>query len=154
MKAPIKSYAKEAARIVCDYSGIALCGSEMPIIELRRDPYYSHNAQSSFNLLFVIPTPEEIAMINSENFEHPQLLELEWTERTHGKGSKVWLPVIPGPFGDYHWSTQPRQDRSNTAMKGLGFNAETEYVHWFFADEFLDKMLLNENRTVHSFAPK
>ena len=35
VKDPIKSYAKEAARLVCDYAGIAMCGSEMPIIELR-----------------------------------------------------------------------------------------------------------------------
>ena len=26
-------------------------------------------------------------------------------------------------------------------------------MRWFYADEFLDKMLLNENRTAHSLAP-
>jgi hypothetical protein len=127
----IKSCAKAAARIVFDYAGIALCGSEMPIIELQRDAHFTRSAQNTYNLLFVIPTPEETAMINSENFEHPQLVELEWTERTHGKGSKVWLPIIPGPFGDYHWSMMPRQDKSNTAMKCFGFNAGTEYMRWF-----------------------
>ena len=40
----VRSYAKEAARIVFDYAGIALCGSEMPIIELQRDPYFTRNA--------------------------------------------------------------------------------------------------------------
>ena len=69
------------------------------------------------------------------------------------KDSKCGYQFIPGPFGDYHWSMTPRQDKSNTATKGLGFNAGTEYMRWFYADEFLDKMLLNENRTAHSFAP-
>ena len=94
----IRSYAKEAARIVFDYAGIALCGSEMPIIELQRDPYFTRNAQSTYNLLFVIPTPEEAGMAE---FEHPQLVKLKWVEQMHAKGSKVLLPVIPGPFGDY-----------------------------------------------------
>ena len=153
MRDPVKSYAKEAARVACDYTGIALCGTEFPIIELRRDRQFSDNAQKSHNLLFVIPTPEEIAMVNNEEFEHPQLIELEWTERVHKDGTRVCLPIIPGPFGDYHWHMHPRQDSSPTAVKGLGFNAGTEYMRWFFADELLDKMLLDADKVAHCGAP-
>ena len=122
----------------------------MPIIELKRDPNFTRNAQNSYSLLFVIPTPEETDMVE---FEHPKLVKLERTEQTHAKGSKVFLPIVPGPFGDYHWSMMPKQDTSNIVGRGLGFNAGTEYMRWFYADELLDKMLLNENRTDHCFAP-
>ena len=133
-----------------DYAGIALCGSEMPIIELQRDPYFTRNAQSTYNLLFVIPTPEEAGMAE---FEHPQLVKLKWVEQMHAKGSKVLLPVIPGPFGDYKWSMLHKQDTSQTALKGLGFNAGSDRMRWFYADEMLDRMLLTEPMVKHNHAP-
>ena len=43
---------------------------------------------------------------------------------------------------------QPRQDTSATAVKGLGFNAGTEYMRWLYADELSTKMLLDEDRRV------
>ncbi|MFM7983531.1 MAG: hypothetical protein ACKPKO_29815, partial [Candidatus Fonsibacter sp.] len=82
----IKHYAKEAARLVFDYTSIALCGSSLHIIELRRDAYFKGNARSTFNLLFAIPTREEAGMAE---FDHPQLVKLEWAEQTHSTGSKV-----------------------------------------------------------------
>ena len=92
----IKSYAKEAARLVFDFAGFALCGSELPIIELRRDPHLTRGANVTFNLLFVIPTPEEAGMAE---FDHPQLVKLEWAQQIHRSGTEVLLPIIPGPFG-------------------------------------------------------
>ena len=111
-----------------DYAGIALCGSEMPIIELQGDAHFTRSAQNTFNLLFVIPTPEEAGMAE---FDHPQLLKLEWVEQTHTKGTKVLLPIIPGPFGDYKWGMMDNQDKSPTARHGLGFNAGAEHLRWF-----------------------
>ena len=146
----IRSYAKEAARIVFDYAGIALCGSEMPIIELQRDARFTRSAQNTYNLLFVIPTPEEAGMAE---FEHPQLVKLEWAEQTHSKGTKVLLPIIPGPFGDYKWGMLDRQDKSEAARKGLGFNAGSEHMRWFYADEMLDNMMLNEPMVPHCRTP-
>ncbi|MFM7988087.1 MAG: hypothetical protein ACKPKO_53115, partial [Candidatus Fonsibacter sp.] len=96
----VKLYAKEAARLVFDYIGIALCGSAMPVIELRRDAYFTRKARNTYNFLFVIPTPEEAGLAD---FEHPQLVKLELAEQTHSIGSKVLLPILPGPFGDYKW---------------------------------------------------
>ncbi|MFM7980622.1 MAG: hypothetical protein ACKPKO_15015, partial [Candidatus Fonsibacter sp.] len=110
----IKHYAKEAARLVFDYTGIGLCGSAMPIIELRRDAYFTRNARNTFNMLFLIPTAEEAGMAE---FDHPQLVKLEWAEQTHSTGSKVLLPVMPGPFGDYKWYMVDRQDKSANARR-------------------------------------
>ena len=110
------------------YVGIALCGSAIPIIELQRDAYFTRSARNTFNLLFVIPTPEEAGMAE---FDHPQLLKLEWVEQTHSKGTKVLLPIILGPFGDYKWGMLERQDHSQTARHGLGFNAGSEHMRWF-----------------------
>ncbi|MFM7987431.1 MAG: hypothetical protein ACKPKO_49775, partial [Candidatus Fonsibacter sp.] len=50
----VKQYAKEAARIVFDHAGIALCGSSMPVIELRRDGFFTRKAWNTYNFLFVI----------------------------------------------------------------------------------------------------
>ncbi|MFM7989191.1 MAG: hypothetical protein ACKPKO_58745, partial [Candidatus Fonsibacter sp.] len=92
----VKQYAaKEAARLVFYYTGIELCGSAMPVIELRRDVYVTRKARNTYNFLFEIPTPEEAGLAD---FEHPQLVKLEWTEQTHSTGSKVLLPILPGPF--------------------------------------------------------
>ena len=86
----------ETSRVFYDYSGVALCGSEMPCIELRRDPATVNAGYGCYNFLFVIPTPDEAAEID---FDHPNLIKMEWIKQKHaGSGEEVLLPWFPGPL--------------------------------------------------------
>ncbi|MFM7988694.1 MAG: hypothetical protein ACKPKO_56215, partial [Candidatus Fonsibacter sp.] len=117
---------------------------------LRRDGYFTRKARNTYNFLFLIPTPEEAGLAD---FEHPQLVKLEWTEQTHSTGSKVLLPILPGPFGDYKWHMVGKQDISANAKNGLGFTAGSEFLRWFYIDEIFDRMLLNEPCAPYCTAP-
>ena len=86
-------------------------------------------------------------------FDHPQLVKLEWAQQIHRSGTEVLLPIIPGPFGDRKFSILDRQDRSANAKRGLGFNAGSEHLRWFYADEMLDRLLLNETLAPYCKAP-
>ena len=63
------------------------------------------------------------------------------------------LPVLICPFGDFNFKMLERLDKSNTANHGLGFAAGNGEVRWFYADELLEKTLLNEPISKHTMAP-
>ena len=70
----------ETRRVVGDHSGIALCGSEMPSIELGRDPVIANAGYGCYNCLFVIPTPEEAAQAY---FSQSNLTKMKWVKQRH-----------------------------------------------------------------------
>ena len=62
----------ETLRVFYEHSGIALCGSQMPCIELRRDPAIFNAGHGCYNFMFVIPSPAEAAEVD---FSHPNLIK-------------------------------------------------------------------------------
>jgi hypothetical protein len=130
-----RKYMLETSRVFYDYSGVALCGSEMPCIELRRDPATVNAGYGCYNFLFVIPTPDEAAEID---FDHPNLIKMEWIKQKHaGTGEEVLLPWFPGPFGDRAYTMMPQVDKGATAKSLRGFDSGTNTLRWFYADELL-----------------
>ena len=50
-----RSYMVETARVVYDHAGFVLCGSEMPLIELRRDKSLTNQGITCYMFLFFQP---------------------------------------------------------------------------------------------------
>ena len=71
----------------------------------------------------------------------------------HPSGESVMLLVLPGPFGTLDFKLMDNLDSSATAKKGLGLPAGGIQLRWFFADEPLEKTLLNEPATKHTLTP-
>ena len=125
----------ETLIVFYEYSGIALCGSEMPCIEFRRDPATVKAGHGCYNYLLVIPTPEEAAEID---FNHPYLIQVEWIKQKHaGTGVEVSLPWFPGAFGDRAYTMMPHLDKGATAKSLRGFNSGTDTLRWFYADALI-----------------
>ena len=96
----------ETARVVYDHVGFVLCGSQMPLIELRRDKSLTSQGYTCFSFLFVLPTPEES---ESLDFEEQALMKLEWAWLRHEPSVKdIQVRMLPGPFGDCEYNMELR----------------------------------------------
>ena len=113
-------YKRETTRVVYGHTGMVLCGSEMPQIELRRDTGLTQRGHQSYSFLYVLPCPDEAENI----FSDPMLLSLQWETQLHASGEKELLPVLPGPLGDFNSKILNKLDKSVTAKHGLGFSLQ------------------------------
>ena len=141
----------ETLRAFYDFSGIALCGSEITCIELRRDLATVNAGHGCYNYLFVMPIPQGAAEID---FSHPKLLNMEWAKQKHvGTGEEVLLPLLSGAVGDRAYSMMSSLINEATASNSLVFNAGTDTLRWFYADELLYRLLLNKPLVKYTRAP-
>jgi hypothetical protein len=128
-----RSYMIETARVVYDHAGFVLCGSEMPLIELKRDKSLTSQGITCYTFLFVLRYLEETEALD---FEEQALTKLEWqTHRHEPSGKDVQVPLLPGPFGDAEYKMDIRVQQGFVQHKQLGAPAGCSQLWWFFADE-------------------
>ena len=63
------------------------------------------------------------------------------------------LPLLPGPFGELRTRMADKLDKCLVAAKGFGVPAQSTQLRWFYVDEMLDKMMLNEPLAKTARAP-
>ena len=111
----------ETARMVYDHAGFVLCGSEMPMIKLKRDKSLTGKGHTCFSFLFVLPTPEEAWAVY---FEQQALVRLEWRIHRHEpSGKDVYVLVLPCPFGDLEYNIEGQCHIGFVKQRQLGVPA-------------------------------
>ena len=63
------------------------------------------------------------------------------------------LPWFPGAFGERAYTMMPHLEQGATAKSLRGFNSGTDTLQWFYADELLYSLMLNEPLLKHCRAP-